>query len=193
MSNVAAKQPLTYAEYVAFERASEMRHEFADGEIFDRSGRPMVHNSIVSSVLGSLGLQLRRTRLHVFGSNMRVRTGDDAAAYPDVTVVDSDSRHSDETRDELLNPSVIVEVLSESTERYDRGAKFDHYRTIASLAEYVLVASDRIAVDVFVREADGRFRLDHYGAGETIRLGSIECELVVDEVYEKSGLSVGAG
>lgn len=193
MSNLAEKRPLTYADYLVAERASETKHEFADGEVFAMAGARRVHNSIAAHALASLVAQLRGRRCEAFGSDMRVRTGDGVATYPDVLALCGEPRFTDATDDELLNPSLLIEILSDGTEAYDRGEKFDHYRTIASLREYVLIASDRIAVDVFVRGDDGELRFHHYGAGDAIPLASIACTLAVDELYAKSGLLASTG
>jgi Uma2 family endonuclease len=114
---------------------------------------------------------------------LRVRTGDGVGAYPDVTVVCGEPRFTDGANDELLNPAVIVEVLSPSTESYDRGDKFAHYRSTESIREYVMIASDRRRVDVFVRRKDGVWELRSY-AGGAFELSTLPVRFEVEALYE---------
>jgi Uma2 family endonuclease len=106
--------------------------------------------------------------------------------YPDVVAVCGEPKFHDEQRDTLLNPNLVVEVLSPSTEAYDRGRKFEHYRSIGSVSEYLLVASDRIQVDLYTRQADGRFLLTSAnGLQETLELQSAGCRVTLSTLYEK--------
>src|SRR5438045_3509978 len=115
---------MTYEEYRAFERSSSTKHEFVGGEVFAMSDGTFDHSTIAANVIATLHPALRESGCATLTSDMRVRTGDDVGAYPDVSVVCGERRFSDNTRDELLNPTVLVEVLSPSTEAYDRGDKF---------------------------------------------------------------------
>lgn len=184
MANLAERRALTYDEYVAFERASQGKHEFARGEVFAMSGGTRAHNRVSLRFASLLEAALRERPCLVFGSDQRVRTDDDIAAYPDVSALCSHPIFSDDVEDELRNPSLIVEVLSPSTEAYDRGDKFAHYRTIASLREYVLASSAAPMVEIFAREDDG-WKLRSYGRGASFTLASVQVTLAVDELYAK--------
>ncbi len=186
-SDPARTAPRTYSEYVALERASETKHEFVDGEVFAMSGAKKAHNIISANVLTALVRALADGPCLAFGSDMRVKTGNGKGTYPDVSALCGEPLFTDTEEDELLNPSVLVEVLSPTTEAYDRGDKFAHYRTIDSLRTYVLVSVTRIQLDVFERRADGEWAFHAYGAGEAVPLASIGCALVVEEAYRKLG------
>lgn len=148
------------------------------------SGARRRHNIVAANAISELRAALRDAPCEVYSSDMRVRTADGTAAYPDASVACGAPRFTDETEDELLNPVLVVEVLSESTEAYDRGEKFEHYRTIASLRQYLLVDPRRVHVDVFCREEDG-WKLRSYGRGEALLLDAIGATLKVDELYLK--------
>lgn len=184
-SDPAARKLVSYAEYVALERQSATKHEFVDGEVFAMAGGRRQHNLVAGNVTRVLGNALLSAPCFVFNSDMRVRTVDGVGTYPDASALRGQPRFSDATEDELLNPSVIVEVLSESTEGYDRGRKFERYRTIESFTTYVLAASTRAHVEVFVRASDGSWSFREYGAGHTIELAAIGVQLAVDELYMK--------
>lgn len=181
-----AKGVWTPAEYLAWERLQPERHEFFDGEIFAMSGASFDHNRIVLNLGGELRSALRHRRCDVTPSDLRVKvpaTG--LYTYPDLTVVCGEPLFEDGTRDTLLNPIVLVEVLSDSTERYDRGKKFRNYRSITTLREYVLVAQDAVSVERYTRGDDGVWSLHESGAGEKLVLTSVGCEIAVDEIYLK--------
>ncbi len=181
----------TYEEYRALERASATKHEFVAGEIFAMAGGTYDHSTIAANVLTGLHVALRGSGCSPLTSDMRIRTGDDVGAYPDVSVACGERRFSDDARDELLNPTVLVEVLSPSTEAYDRGEKFRHYETIASLREYVLVSTATRRVEVFTRRAEGEGRgwlLQSFSAGERAELSSLGVTLAVDALYEGATL-----
>jgi len=132
-------QPIPYLseeEYLEFERNSEIKHEYFDGEIFAMSGASEAHNLIVANVIGELGSQLKKKPCRVYPSHMRVKIESTKFyTYPDVMIVCEKENFADDKEDMQLNPDVIIEVLSDSTESYDRGKKFSHYRQIASLKE----------------------------------------------------------
>jgi Uma2 family endonuclease len=143
----------TPEEYLAFEDAAPERHEYFDGRIYAMTGSSVSHARITRNVLISLGTQLRARRCEVFDSHIKVHVeASGLYTYPDVSALCGEARFESETRGILLNPSVIVEVLSPSTESYDRGEKFDQYQRIPSLREYVLVSQDRMRVQRFVRD-----------------------------------------
>lgn len=185
--SVQLKSYLTPEEYLEIERRAETRSEYLDGEIFAMTGASLSHNLIVTNLNGSLWLQLRRRPCQVTANDLRVHipaTG--LYTYPDVIVVCGEPRLTDEHLDTLLNPTFMIEVLSSSTEAYDRGKKFEHYRTIESLAEFLLVAQDTPRIEQYVRQPDGRWLFTAIAGQEgTLALPSIECELSLAEVYEK--------
>jgi Uma2 family endonuclease len=184
MGNAAEKRTLTREEYLAFERASEQKHEYADGEIFAMSGGTMEHSLVSANISRELGNALAGRACRVLSSDMRIHipaTG--RYVYPDGSIVCSKPLFCDDTRDTLLNPKVIIEVLSDSSEAYDRGEKFEHYRTVTSLEIYVLASQKKPLLDVFTRELDGRWSLRSYGPGERAALEPLGCELSVDGAY----------
>jgi Uma2 family endonuclease len=178
----------TVAEYLAFERSAEGRHELIDGEIVAMSGASRRHTTIAGNLLASVHAQLRaRGRpCRPFGSDMRVGVADFGLyTYPDLSAVCGEPRFEDAAVDTLLNPVLLVEVLSPSTAAYDRGAKWERYRAIASLREYVLVDQDRAHVERYLRRDDGTWvfsELDDPGA--VLRFESIGCEIALAELYE---------
>lgn len=184
------KTYLTTEEYLAIERRDEYKSEYIDGEMVAMTGASRRHNLITASITGQLYPQLRGRPCEAYASDMRVRVPSTRAyLYPDVAVVCGEPRLEDDYLDTLLNPTVLVEVLSDSTERYDRGRKFGLYRTIDSLAEYVLVAQDECRVEQYVRQPDGRWLLtDHRSPEASVELTSIRCTLKLSEVYEKVSL-----
>ncbi len=195
-AEAAVKRTWTPAEYLAWERAAPERHELLDGEIFAMAGASFAHNKIVGNVVGELRQALRGSPCDVTPSDLRVRIPGPRGGlytYPDALVVCGEPQFEDAARDTLLNPTVIVEVLSDSTEAYDRGKKFRSYRSIPSLREYVLVAQDTPSVERHLCGEGGVWSLvQDLGAGGTLVLSSIGCELAVDELYLKVFASVAA-
>lgn len=181
------QRKLSPSEYLAFERAqTDAKHEYLDGEITAMAGNSREHNRIVSNVMGMLYNQLRGRPCDHYGGDMRVKvpaTG--LYVYPDVTGLCDEPRFEDEVFDTLLNPSVIIEVLSESTEAYDRGAKFDHYRSIEDLQVYVLIVQDKPQIELFQRQDDHWLLSVAKGLEARIRLEPIDCELALADVYER--------
>jgi len=179
------RQRLTIEEYLAFERETETRLDYLNGETFAMTGASHEHNVIVTNAVAALRPQLRSRGCTLYANDMRVRTPADLFTYPDLVVVCGERRFDDPRRDTLLNPTVLLEVLSESTRDYDRGTKFTHYRMIPSLVEYVLVAQDGIHVEHFVRQASDRWLLTEIaGREQTLELSSIRCKLALRDVYE---------
>ncbi|HLQ45721.1 MAG TPA: Uma2 family endonuclease, partial [Planctomycetaceae bacterium] len=150
------KPTYTPEEYLVVERDSEIRHEFYRGELFAMAGATAAHNQIALNVASGLMAELRGKPCRVFALDMRVKVRPNGLyTYPDVAVACPPIEFEDDTRDTLLNPKVIVEVLSKTTEKYDRGKKFDLYRELASLQQYVLIAQSEARVASYVRQADG--------------------------------------
>lgn len=181
------KATVTEEEYLAQERAGDTRHEYHRGKIVAMVGASREHNLIVTDTSRCLSTQLRKRPCELYSNDMRLRI---AALgkyfYPDITVICGEPRFADDYVDNLLNPTVVIEVLSPSTEAHDRGEKFESYRTVESLREYLLIAQDRYHLDHFVRQDDGSWLLnDASGLESVIHLPSIGCELPLAEVYEK--------
>lgn len=191
-----ARQRLTEAEYLEIDRAAEFKSEFYAGELFAMAGGSPTHNVIAANVIRELGTQLKQRPCRVFPSDQRLKVSETGLyTYPDVTVVCGELRLDDDRRDTLLNPTLIVEVLSESTEAYDRGDKFGHYRRLESLREYVMIAQDRPRMERYARQADSQEWLltevsDPQGV---VTLASIGCELALAEVYDKVEFPEDAG
>jgi len=186
MGDAAVRSRLTPEEYLAFERSSEQRHAFADGEIFAMSGGTREHSLIAVNIASELSLALQDRPFEVHASDMRVKiqpTG--RYLYPDASVVCGRPLFEDATRDTLLNPVLIVEVLSDSSEAYDRGDKFAQYRTIESLKEYVLASQKEARIEHFRRLPDGSWLLRIFQRGDRVGLDSTGIELSVDRAYLK--------
>ena len=174
-------------EYLALERRSETKAEYCDGEIFAMGGASKEHNLIVTNVVRELGVQLKSRPCRIYCNDMRVKVNATGLyTYPDVVVVCGTDEFDDEQKDTLLNPTIIVEVLSESTEAYDRGKKFEHYRRIESLREYVMVSQAERHIEHYVRQPDDQWLFSETsGADGSIELPDIDCRLALSEVYDK--------
>jgi len=188
-----SSQPTTYltpAQYLTIERKAEHKSEYIDGEMVAMTGASRNHNLIAFNLTREISSQLRGRPCEGYASDMRVRVPSTRLyTYPDVVVVCGDPQFEDEYVDTLLNPTVIIEVLSQSTELYDRGRKFGFYRSIESLAEYLLVAQEEYKVEQYVKQADGRWLLTDYRSLEDmIELPSIQCNLAMREIYDKVAL-----
>jgi Uma2 family endonuclease len=180
------KSFFTPEEYLEIERAAEFKSEYWNGEMFAMSGAKESHNLIVVNISGEFRQQLRSRRCKHYTNDMRVRTSSAFYPYPDMVAFCGDPQFLDDRRDTLLNPSLIVEVLSPSTERYDRGLKFEQYRQIESLREYLILASDRIHAELFTKDSTGKWGLSEWSAPEDIVVvESMDCRLRLAEVYEK--------
>ncbi|HVF67188.1 MAG TPA: Uma2 family endonuclease [Pyrinomonadaceae bacterium] len=177
----------TADQYLDLERHFEIRHEFLDGTVYAMSGGSPAHSAICFNLNTTLGVQLRGTSCKGFSSDMKVRAGDASLyAYPDLTVVCGEPRFHDDHGDVLLNPVVIFEVLSRSTEAYDRGEKSERYKTIETLTDYVLVSQDRALIEHFSRQPDGTWSLTEVdGLDASLGLASINCRLPLAEVYDR--------
>jgi Uma2 family endonuclease len=182
---------LTEAQYLEIERKAEYKSEFLNGETFAMAGAKEAHNLLIADVIFELMGQLRPRRCPVYPSEMRVRVKPSGFyTYPDVTALCGEPRFLDEQRDTLLNPHVIIEVLSPSTEAYDRGRKFDMYKALESLREYVLVATDRVHVDLYSRQPDGRWMLTSADQPEdSLTLESVGAQLKLSGLYQNVDLA----
>lgn len=174
---------VTYAEYLATEEKSETKHEYLRGEVWAMAGGTIEHGRLQVNVTGELRNALRRRPCIVLSSDVRVRIdATDRSTYPDASIVCGERKISPDDPDGVTNPTVIVEVLSDSTEKSDRGEKFAHYRHLASLEEYVLVSQDERRIEVFRRGPEG-WTLSEAVAGQTLTLRSIDVTLDVDAIY----------
>lgn len=178
---------LSQEEYLTIERKSEFRSEYIDGAVVAMTGASREHNLIVTNIIGELGQQLKNKPCELYATAMRVRIpAANIYTYPDVVVACGEPRFEDPYVDTLLNPVLIIEVLSESTESYDRGKKFAYYRTIESLSEYLLVGQDEARIEQYARQVDGRWLLSESRLPDaTVGLASIDCALPLKEVYDK--------
>lgn len=171
--------------YLAAERTSEAKHELWSGEVFAMAGASYAHNKIVTNLVRELSGRLRDRPCDVLPSDMKVFVPTKSGfVYPDLSVVCGDPRFHDDERDVLLNPILIVEVLSDTTERFDRGDKFAGYRAIESIRQVLLVSQGQRRVEVFTR-AGPRWILDDVTGSEIAHLEAVDCDLPLDEVYLK--------
>ncbi len=181
------KYKFTCDEYIALERESESRGEYFDGEIFAMGGASETHNLITLNIAGELRQQVKGRPCKVYSNDMRVKVGPTGlCTYPDVVGVCDETRFDDDHKDTLLNPTVIFEVLSKSTEAYDRGRKFAHYRKLDSLKEYLLVSQDKYLIEHYVRRPDNNWLLSETdGLENTVDIPSVGCGLLLAEIYDK--------
>lgn len=181
---------VTPAEYLELERRAETRNEYFAGRIRATSGASRRHNLISLNLGGELSLQMRDRPCEAYLSDMRVRISHTGMyAYPDVTAVCGEPHFEDAHVDTLLDPTVIIEVLSESTEAYDRGEKFAHYRRLASLREYVLVAHDKMRVEHYIRDGEQWVLSEISDPDGTLQLLSVGCGIGMRQIYEKVDLT----
>jgi Uma2 family endonuclease len=181
----------TVEEYLAFERAGADKHEYVDGKIYALAGSSEAHNLIISNVITLLNTQLRRRPCKVYPSDMRLRIPQTRRyVYPDISVVCGTALFDDQENDILLNPVVLFEVLSESTEMKDRGWKFHQYQKIENLQEYILIAQNCMQVEHFVNQGAGYWLFTTYTASDSnLALKAIDCTLALADVYDKVNLS----
>lgn len=175
-------------EYLAFERGTDARHEYLDGHVYAMAGESIEHSRICVNVAGELRARLKGSPCEVLSPNMKVVTSPSGLfSYPDVVVVCGAPQFYDERRDTLTNPTIVFEVLSPSTEAYDRGEKFLRYRTqVETLREYVLISQHRPLVERFARQADGSWSYSSSASlDETVELVSIDCRLPLSEIYDR--------
>ena len=185
------KPSLTLDQWIEQERnAIEARCEYVRGEVFAMTGASADHNAIVTNIVREFSTQMKGKPCHVYANDMKVAIrAADAGKYPDILAYCGPPEFADGRRDVLLNPSLIAEVLSPSTEAYDRGDKFALYRQIPSLREYLLVSQDRALVELYERGEGGRWILTEYGAlTDVVVLPSIGCSLPLGEIYDKVDL-----
>ncbi|MFN8634888.1 MAG: Uma2 family endonuclease [Chloroflexota bacterium] len=180
--------PIFYTpeEYLARERLAERKSEYRAGRIVAMTGASRAHNRITVNLGGELHQQLRRGPCEVYIADMRVRVRRSGLyTYPDVVVACGDIQFEDDQLDTLLNPVVVIEVLSPSTESYDRNEKFSHYRRLDSLQEYVLVAQDGVRVQRYARQGDQWVIAEYTSLDDELPLDAIGCRVRLRDVYER--------
>ncbi len=184
---MAARAPelISYAEYLAAEERADGRHEFHDGVIVAMSGGTPAHSLLSARAVALLTNALAGKPCRTFEANLRLYLPDvRRALYPDASVICGRLERAARDPDAAINPTVIVEVLSPTTEGYDRGEKHDLYRTLPSFQEYVLISSERIRVEVMRREADGGWHHEYFGPGDTASLKFVDASISVDHLYD---------
>lgn len=185
-----AKPYISEESYLDYERASPVKHEYFRGRIYAMTGAKEPHNLIASNAIALLHSQLRRKPCRVYPSDMRLkvlRTG--LNTYPDIIVICGQPQFTDTVRDTITNPTIIIEILSPSTERYDRGLKFQNYRTIDTLRDYILIAQDHHHIEHYTRQEGGQWLLQEATELEDqIVIQSIESTLLLADIYEKVDL-----
>jgi Uma2 family endonuclease len=175
---------MSYADYLERERTSTTKHEYLRGEVFAMAGGTLEHARLASRVSWLLRTGISKRPCETFTADAKVRVDEtDLSTYPDITVICGHIERSPVDAEAATNPVLLVEVLSDSTEAYDRGEKFAHYRRIATLQEYVLVSQTEPRIEVFRRTAGGRWEFSEAGAGQRVQLESIGVERAVDDVY----------
>jgi Uma2 family endonuclease len=176
---------LTEEEYLEIERKAEFKSEFLDGVMYAMSGGSLRHSDLSTNLAAALRAVLHGKDCKAFNSDLRVRISGRMYSYPDVTVVCGKPQLADREQDVLLNPIVVFEVLSPTTEHYDRGVKFQLYRTIESLKEYILISQDAVRVEQYVRQDATTWTLhDHQGPNAELKMNSIGISLSLERIYE---------
>lgn len=177
---------LTLQQYFTLEETGDRKHEYYRGAAYAMTDASARHNLIVANLIGLLHGQLRGSSCRVFPSDLRLKieaTG--LFTYPDLSVICGSIRFHEGRQDTVMNPTVLIEVLSPSTENYDRGKKFEHYRTLESLQEYLVVAQDQVHIEQYIRQDEHRWLLvDFFGVDQVIQISAIGCALPVALVYE---------
>ncbi|MXV73336.1 Uma2 family endonuclease [Candidatus Poribacteria bacterium] len=186
MTAIAVQTQLTPEEYLDWERKAPFKNEYLSGQILAMSGASRAHNLITGNILTDLNNQLVERECVTFISKMRVKARPITSYfYPDVTVVCDEPRFEDDVFDTLLNPTVVVEVLSRSTATYDKGEKFEAYKQIMSLQEYILVSQDRLNVERHFRLGTQWKAIEFQALADVLPLDSIRCELPLEHIYRR--------
>ena len=171
---------------MALEREAEYKSEYVNGHIVAMSGASRRHNIVAGNISREISTQLRGRPCESYISDMRVRVSETGLyTYPDVVAVCGDIRFADDQNDTLLNPTLIVEVLSSSTEAYDRGDKFAHYRRLESLQDYLLVSQETARVEHYVRQGEKWVLSEASALTDMVQLASIQCNLALEDIYDK--------
>lgn len=191
MAISAVQTYLSPEEYITLERKAiptydTVRSEYVNGKIVAMSGANRAHNLITGNILAVIYFHLKASGCETYANEMRVSTPSTSSYfYPDVVVVCDEPRFENDVFDTLLNPIVLVEVLSPSTEAYDRGEKLSHYQQLQSLKEYILVSQDRVYVERYLRKQDEWGYTSFRDLDDVLPIASIQCELPLQEIYER--------
>jgi Uma2 family endonuclease len=178
-------------EYLELERKASFKSEYRDGLIVPMPGASIEHITISDNFTRYLGNQLEDQPCHAYSSDLKIRTGQ-TYSYPDITVVCGKLLFEDSESDVLLNPTLIIEILSPSTEMYDRGEKFAEYRELKSFSEYLLASQNQPLIEHFIKQPDNTWKfLAHKGLETTIKLETINCTLVLKDVYKRVSFNKG--
>jgi Uma2 family endonuclease len=184
MGEAARKLKLGYEEYLALERETYLRHEFLDGEAWAMAGGTPRHAKVMTNLSALTWAALRGRRCQPYNSELKIQIENTGlTTYPDVAVICGPLVRSPQDRNAVTNPTLLAEVLSPSTEGWDRGGKFAHYQHIPTLRYYLLVNVDRVRVELFTRESEGRWTLTVHGPGTQVPLPDLEISIDVDELY----------
>jgi Uma2 family endonuclease len=177
-------------DYLDAERLALEKHEYYKGEVFAMSGASIAHNRIFSNTFLEIGTQLKGKKCQPFGSDLRIHIPKNTLfTYPDISIVCEEIETTDDKFDTIINPSVIIEILSPSTRNYDKGEKFTLYREISSLQEYILIDSERIMVEKFIRNSDNSWQLTEYKTIEqSFDITTVAIEMRLLDIYE--GLAI---
>lgn len=177
----------SFADYLAYEEGANVKHEFLDGEIYAMAGGTPEHAALAAAVTTIVGAQLGDGPCRVFSSDLKIRVLETGlVSYPDVTVICGPIEHDPESRVVAVNPTLIVEVLSDGTQEWDRGKKLDHYKRISSLRECLLVSQHTPALELWRREGDDSWIRHEAGPGASLELQSIGGVLRVDDLYRRA-------
>ena len=172
--------------YLEMERASDTKHEYYKGEVFAMSGASLPHNDIFHNVYGALTFFLKGKGCKPYGSDLRIHIPKDSLyTYPDISIICGKPQTTDIFRDNIINPSVIIEILSKSTKDYDRGTKFTLYRSIKTLKEYILIDSTSVSVEIFTRQEDNSWILTEFKQqSDRFTITTISLTLYLKDIYE---------
>jgi Uma2 family endonuclease len=183
----------TPAEYLELERAAETKSEYRYGQIYAMTGASRAHNLISGNLFGELRQQLRGRSCEAYVNDIRVRVSHTGLyTYPDVVVACGEIEFEDDSVDTLLNPVILIEVLSPSTEAYDRGEKFAHFRRLESLQEYILVSQNQIRVERYVRRGEQWMLTELSAPDDVLEIAAIECGIRMADIYERVNLPSAA-
>lgn len=188
LAKLKTERDFSPEEYLDFERAGDVRHEFLDGQVFAMAGESLMHSRVCTNLSGEVRAKLKGKSCEPLSPNMKVRTSTASLfAYPDLTIVCGEPQFHDTKKDVLINPKIIFEVLSPLTEKYDRTTKFARFRMgNESLTDYILVSQDRPLVEHFTKQIDGDWVYRSYGElGDTFDIESIEISLDLSEIYDR--------
>ena len=187
---ISVAPKISVADYLAMERLSDTRHEYVDGEILAMAGESLEHNNIAGNVLVEFRVAFRNRACNAYMENVRVRVSPTQYCYPDVVAMCGESISDGENPPALLNPGVIIEILSPSTQSLDRNGKFLEYRELASLTDYVLIAQDRVLALHYTRQSERQwFVTEHVTLNDVLTFTTLEVSLALSEVYLKVKLS----